>query len=151
MPEGIGCKVQSTPKFAAFESPQALRASIPTPQALRASIPTPFGPSGHFSPDRGNRPLEPKESLRGRTVRRGRCRSQPFATKERYGCGSAACRYTSARWEVTNLPEIPVKPVHSAGGQSRPPLRNGFSATHWRGERRCVFFVSSVAIWGRSG
>ena len=26
----------------------------------------------------------------------GRCRSQPFATKERYGCGSAACRYTSA-------------------------------------------------------
>ena len=28
---------------------------------------------------------------------RGRCRSQPFATKERYGCGSAACRYTSAR------------------------------------------------------
>ena len=26
--------------------------------------------------------------------RRGRCRSQPFATKERYGCGSAACRYT---------------------------------------------------------
>ena len=30
-------------------------------------------------------------------LRRGRCRSQPFATKERYGCGSAACRYTSAR------------------------------------------------------
>ena len=28
-------------------------------------------------------------------LRRGRCRSQPFATKERYGCGSAACRYTS--------------------------------------------------------
>ena len=28
---------------------------------------------------------------------RGRCRSQPFATKERYGCGSAACRYTSAQ------------------------------------------------------
>ena len=28
---------------------------------------------------------------------RGRCRSQPFATKARYGCGSAACRYTSAR------------------------------------------------------
>ena len=32
---------------------------------------------------------------------RGRCRSQPFATKERYGCGSAACRYTSARTECT--------------------------------------------------
>ena len=30
-------------------------------------------------------------------LRRGRCRSQPFATKERYGCGSAACRYTSAQ------------------------------------------------------
>ena len=30
-------------------------------------------------------------------LRRGRCRSQPFATKERYGCGSAACRYTSTR------------------------------------------------------
>ena len=27
----------------------------------------------------------------------GRCRPQPLATKERYGCGSAACRYTSAR------------------------------------------------------
>ena len=30
-------------------------------------------------------------------LRRCRCRSQPFATKERYGCGSAACRYTSTR------------------------------------------------------
>ena len=30
---------------------------------------------------------------------------------------------TSARWEVANLPQIPVKPVHSAGGQSRPPLQ----------------------------
>ena len=28
---------------------------------------------------------------------------------------------TSARWEVANLPQISVKPVHSAGGQSRPP------------------------------
>ena len=46
---------------------------------------------------------------------RGRCRSQPFATKERYGCGSAACRYTLARWEVPNSPKISVKPVHSAG------------------------------------
>ena len=41
--------------------------------------------------------------------RRGRCRSQPFATKERYGCGSAACRYTSARWEVANLPKTTIK------------------------------------------
>ena len=46
---------------------------------------------------------------------RGRCRSQPFATKERYGCGSAACRYTSARWEVAISPKITVKTVHSAG------------------------------------
>ena len=30
---------------------------------------------------------------------------------------------TSARWEVANLPQISVKPVHSAGGQSRPPLQ----------------------------
>ena len=33
-------------------------------------------------------------------LRRGRCRSQPFATKERYGCGSAACRYTSTRQDA---------------------------------------------------
>ena len=38
MTEGICCKIQSAPKFAAFESPQALRASVPTP----------IGPSGHF-------------------------------------------------------------------------------------------------------
>ena len=37
--------------------------------------------------------------------RRGRCRSQPFATKERYGCGSAACRYTSARQNAPFLRE----------------------------------------------
>ena len=30
---------------------------------------------------------------------------------------------TSARWEVATLPQISVKPVHSAGGQSRPPLQ----------------------------
>ena len=30
---------------------------------------------------------------------------------------------TSARWEVANLPQISVKPVHSAGGQNRPPLQ----------------------------
>ncbi len=45
---------------------------------------------------------------------RGRCRSQPFATKERYGCGSAACRYTSARGAVAHSPEISVKSVHAA-------------------------------------
>ena len=38
MTEGICYKFQSAPKFAAFESLQALRASVPTP----------FGPSGHF-------------------------------------------------------------------------------------------------------
>ena len=37
--------------------------------------------------------------------RRDRCRSQPFATKERYGCGSAACRYTSARQNAPFLRE----------------------------------------------
>ena len=52
--------------------------------------------------------------------RRGRCRSQPFATKERYGCGSAACRYTSARWEVTNSPQISIKTVQSAGPMRHP-------------------------------
>ena len=31
---------------------------------------------------------------------------------------------TSARWEAANSPEIPVKSVYSAGGQSRPPLRS---------------------------
>ena len=51
---------------------------------------------------------------------RGRCRSQPFATKERYGCGSAACRYTSARREVTNSPQISVKTVQSAGPMRHP-------------------------------
>ena len=30
---------------------------------------------------------------------------------------------TSARWEVATLLQISVKPVHSAGGQSRPPLQ----------------------------
>ena len=38
MTEGICGKVQSTLKFVTFESPQALRASVPTP----------FGPTGHF-------------------------------------------------------------------------------------------------------
>ena len=52
--------------------------------------------------------------------RRGRCRSQPFATKERYGCGSAACRYTSARWEVTNSPQISIKTAQSAGPMRHP-------------------------------
>ena len=54
--EGIpqcSCKIQSAPRFAAFESPQALQASVPTP----------FGPTGPFPPDRGNRPLVPKGSL----------------------------------------------------------------------------------------
>ena len=54
----------------------------------------------------------------------GRCRSQPFATKERYGCGFAACRYTPALEEVSDSPKIPVKTVYFAGGQSRPPLQD---------------------------
>ena len=54
---------------------------------------------------------------------RGRCRSQPFATKERYGCGSAACRYTSARQFAPfseNLRRIRGCP---RGRQSRRPLQ----------------------------
>ena len=39
---------------------------------------------------------------------RGRCLSQPFATKERYGCGSAACRYTSARQFAPFLRKSPA-------------------------------------------
>ena len=30
---------------------------------------------------------------------------------------------TSARWEVAISSKISVKPIYSAGGQSRPPLR----------------------------
>ena len=42
---------------------------------------------------------------------------------------------TSARWEVANLPQISVKPVHSAGGQSRPPYRR--ERGRCRGRRLC--------------
>ena len=59
---------------------------------------------------------------------RGRCRSQPFATKERYGCGSAACRYTSAHWAAADLSQIPIKTEavflvgsRGAGGNRNPP------------------------------
>ena len=50
MTEGICCKVQSAPKFAAFEFPQALWASVPTL----------FGPSGHFPLIGGIGPLRPR-------------------------------------------------------------------------------------------
>ena len=50
MTEGMGCKIQSAPKYAAFESPQALRASVPTP----------IGPSGHFPLIGGIGPLSPR-------------------------------------------------------------------------------------------
>ena len=157
MPEGIGCKVQSTPKFAAFESPQALRASIPTP----------FGPSGHSPPDRGNRPLETKGSLRGWTVRRGRCRSQPFATKERYGCGSAACRYTSTRQFAPFLRKSPANsrlpngPTESSaptttlalscrGGRLCPPAdRTGFYG-NLRRIRGCPAPLFSLIFSGKA-
>ena len=42
----------------------------------------PLRPFGPFPPDRGNRPLEPKGSLRGRTVRRGRCPLGPLGSYE---------------------------------------------------------------------
>ena len=45
---------------------------------------------------------------------------------------------TSARWEATNSPKILVKMVHSAGGQSRPPLRDTADwKTRCRGRRLC--------------
>ena len=69
---------------------------------------------------------------------RGRCRSQPFATKERYGCGSAACRYTSARWEVTSSPQLPVKTGISCGRtESSAPTED-------RGSKRLVGADDSV-------
>ena len=58
--EGIGCKVQSAPKFITFESPQALRASIPTL----------FGPSGHFPLIGGIGPLSPRGAFRAPQNRR---------------------------------------------------------------------------------
>ena len=70
---------------------------------------------------RGGRLCPPDEQPRIlAALCRGRCRSQPFATKERYGCGSAACRYTSARWEVTNSPQISIKTAQSAGPMRHP-------------------------------
>ena len=69
---------------------------------------------------------------------RGRCQSQPFATKERYGCGSAACRYTSARWEVTSSPQLPVKTGISCGRtESSAPTEDRGSKTARRGRRLC--------------
>ena len=55
MPEGICSKIQSAPKFAAFESLQALRASVPTL----------FGPSGHFPLIGGIGPLSPRGAFAG--------------------------------------------------------------------------------------
>ncbi len=40
---------------------------------------------------------------------RGRCRSQLFAAKARYGCGSAACRYASARQNAPVFMELCVE------------------------------------------
>ena len=59
--------------------------------------------------------------------RRGRCRSQPFATKERYGCGSAACRYTSARQNAPFLRESTANLYLLNGRQSRRPLQQPFA------------------------
>ena len=55
MTEGICSRFQSAPKFAAFESPQTLRASVPTP----------FGPSGHFPLIGGIGPLCPRGAFWG--------------------------------------------------------------------------------------
>ena len=57
-------------------------------------------------------------------LRRGRCRPQPFATKERYGCGSAACRYTLTR-QFAPVFYKTVRQIRNCpmGRQSRRPLQ----------------------------
>ena len=75
------------------------------------------------------------QSKFARTGCRGRCRSQPFATKERYGCGSAACRYTSARRNTPFLLESSANSSHLLGGQSRRPLQ--YPSAPCRGQRLC--------------
>ena len=75
---------------------------------------------------------------------RGRCRSQPFATKERYGCGSAACRYTSAHWAAADLSQIPIKTEAAflvasrglRGGKSKSPRARFLFATFSFGEAK---------------
>ena len=72
-------------------------------------------------------------------LRRGRCRPQPFATKERYGCGSAACRYTSTR-QFAPVFYKTVRQIRNCpmGRQSRRPLRRSFDAhVPRRGGRLC--------------
>ena len=66
----------------------------------------------------------------------GRCRSQPFATKERYGCGAAACRYTSALAEVSDSPEISVKSSLFCG-RTESSAPTGSARGHCRGRRLC--------------
>ena len=61
MTEGICFKFQSAPSYAAFESPQALRASVPTL----------FGPSGHFPLIGGIGPLSPRGAFPAPEVRVG--------------------------------------------------------------------------------
>ena len=55
---------------------------IRIPSGPSGQRPYPLWPFGPFPPDRGNRPLEPKGSLRGRTVRRGRCPLGPLGSYE---------------------------------------------------------------------
>ena len=55
MPEGVCCRYQSAAKFVMFESPQALRASVPTL----------FGPSGYFPLIGGIGPLCPRGAFVG--------------------------------------------------------------------------------------
>ena len=69
---------------------------------------------------------------------RGRCRSQPFATKERYGCGSAACRYTSARQNAPFLREssansqLPNGAICASPPTSKEVTACGFAANSRR-------------------
>ena len=90
--------------------------------------------------------------------RRGRCRSQPFATKERYGCGSAACRYTSARQNAPFLREssansqLPNGAICASPPTSKEVTACGFAANsrrnslHSAGRSRAPPLPTAVAF-----
>ena len=68
--------------------------------------------------------------------RRGRCRSQPFATKERYGCGSAACRYTSA-WQNAPFLRESTANLYLLNGPTESSAPTTTLRTLCRGGRLC--------------
>ena len=84
--------------------------------------------------------------------RRGRCRSQPSATKERYGCGSAACRYTSARQNAPVFMELCVEFVSAKWADRVVGPYGKASTAHVsrRGGRLCppAGYTGFTAIFG---